>query len=114
MLHGDYWPGNVLWRNGRLSAVIDWEDAQFGDPLADVANGRMEIMWLFGIDAMERFTNSYRSLTTIDFTDLPYWDLCTALRPAFKISEFAKNTEDEARMLKELKWYVEQAYKGIC
>ncbi len=114
MLHGDYWPGNVLWRNGRLSAVIDWEDAQFGDPLADVANGRMEIMWLFGIDAMERFTNSYRSLTTIDFTDLPYWDLCTALRPAFKISEFAKDTEDEARLLMELKWYVEQAYKGIC
>ena len=113
MLHGDYWPGNILWRNGRLSAVIDWEDAQFGDPLTDVANGRLEIMWLFGIDAMERFTNCYRSLTTIDFTDLPYWDLRTALRTAFKLSEFTTKAADEARMVRELRWYVENAYEGI-
>ncbi|MCB0030646.1 MAG: phosphotransferase, partial [Anaerolineales bacterium] len=24
--HGDFWPGNSLWVDGRLSAVIDWED----------------------------------------------------------------------------------------
>lgn len=27
LLHGDYWPGNIMWRDGRLVAVIDWEDA---------------------------------------------------------------------------------------
>src|SRR4029077_16475377 len=27
ILHGDFWPGNVLWRNGKLAGVIDWEDA---------------------------------------------------------------------------------------
>jgi len=27
VLHGDYWPGNVLWRDGRLVGVIDWEEA---------------------------------------------------------------------------------------
>ena len=113
LLHGDYWPGNVLWKDDRLAAVIDWEDAQFGEPLADVANGRMEIMWLFGIDAMETFTRHYRSITTIDFTDLPYWDLCTALRPAFKIPEFAEDAADEARMVREHGWFVGQAYEGI-
>ena len=25
LLHGDFWPGNILWRDGRLVAVIDWE-----------------------------------------------------------------------------------------
>ena len=25
LLHGDFWPGNTLWRNGSLLAVIDWE-----------------------------------------------------------------------------------------
>jgi aminoglycoside phosphotransferase (APT) family kinase protein len=38
VLHGDYWPGNVLWRDGRLVGVIGWEEAAFGDPLADLAN----------------------------------------------------------------------------
>ena len=23
LLHGDYWPGNILWRDGQLAAVID-------------------------------------------------------------------------------------------
>ncbi len=59
--HGDFWPGNVLWVEGRLAAVIDWEDASVGDPLADVANSRLEILWAFGKDAMHRFTDHYQS-----------------------------------------------------
>jgi len=35
VLHGDYWPGNVQWRDGRIAAIIDWEEAAFGDPMAD-------------------------------------------------------------------------------
>ena len=42
LLHGDFWPGNLLWKDGRLVAVIDWEDAALGDPLADLANSRLE------------------------------------------------------------------------
>jgi aminoglycoside phosphotransferase (APT) family kinase protein len=34
----------VLWRDGRIVAVIDWEDAQVGDPLADLANTRLELL----------------------------------------------------------------------
>ena len=41
LLHGDFWPGNLLWRDGRLVAVIDWEDAAVGDPLADVATTKL-------------------------------------------------------------------------
>ena len=63
LLHGDFWPGNILWRYGQLVAVIDWEDAALGDPLADVANSRLEILWAFGIDAMQSFTHYYQSLT---------------------------------------------------
>ena len=33
LLHGDYWPGNVVWQGGRIAAVIDWEDTAVGDPL---------------------------------------------------------------------------------
>ena len=35
-LHGDLLPGNLLWRAGRLHAVIDWGGAAVGDPACDL------------------------------------------------------------------------------
>src|SRR5690606_12826754 len=60
LLHGDFWPGNCLWRDGELTAVIDWEDACLGDPLIDLAQSRSEIAWIFGPEAVEIFTGHYR------------------------------------------------------
>jgi aminoglycoside phosphotransferase (APT) family kinase protein len=89
LLHGDFWPGNTLWHGGELAAVIDWEDAGFGDPLADLANGRLEISMFLGVDPMREFTGHYRSLmASLDYTGLPFWDLCAALRPAGKMSSW--------------------------
>lgn len=85
LLHGDFWPGNVLWEGGRLTAVIDWEDAQWGDPLVDLAISRLDIAWIFSLEAMVAFTERYwvaaaGLLTAVSDTHLPYWDLCAALR----------------------------------
>jgi hypothetical protein len=35
--HGDAGPGNFLFANGHLTALIDWEFAHFGDPMDDLA-----------------------------------------------------------------------------
>ena len=80
LLHGDYWPGNSMWREEKLVAVIDWEDAELGDPLIDLARSRAEIVWIFGVEAMELFTREYQSLMAVDYNNLPYWDLCAVLR----------------------------------
>ncbi|HEX9333408.1 MAG TPA: phosphotransferase [Anaerolineales bacterium] len=80
LLHGDYWPGNILWRDNTLVAVIDWEDAKLGDPLIDFAISRLDILSIFGIDVMQLFTHHYQSLMDIDYSNLSYWDLCAALR----------------------------------
>lgn len=112
LLHGDYWPGNLLWRVGQLAAVLDWEDAAVGDPLSDVGNGRLELLWAFGKEAIELFTNCYKSLTTIDFTNLPYWDLYAALRPASKLSQWGLDPDIEQKMRQRHKWFVEQALSG--
>ena len=82
LLHGDFWPGNVLWREEKLVAVIDWEDATLGSTLIDLAISRLDIGLIFGIDAMECFTRHYKSMMSLDYTHLPYWDLCAALRIA--------------------------------
>jgi aminoglycoside phosphotransferase (APT) family kinase protein len=82
LLHGDYWPGNILWKAGRLAAVIDWEDALVGDPLADLAISRLDLLWIYGREAMEAFTRRYLARTALDPRSLPYWDLYAALRLA--------------------------------
>jgi Ser/Thr protein kinase RdoA (MazF antagonist) len=37
LLHGDLGNHNVFWDKGRVSALIDWEDALAGDPVFDIA-----------------------------------------------------------------------------
>ncbi|MCV7231706.1 phosphotransferase family protein [Mycobacterium branderi] len=36
IVQGDTGPGNFLYSNGRITAVLDWELAHFGDPMADL------------------------------------------------------------------------------
>ncbi len=46
IVHGDYRLGNTLFAHGapaRLAAVLDWEMATIGDPLADL--GYLNMMW---------------------------------------------------------------------
>ena len=74
VLHGDYWPGNVLWSDGKLEAVIDWEDAALGDPLSDLACCRAELLCAYGRAATDLLTSSYLSASTVDSRDLDIWD----------------------------------------
>jgi aminoglycoside phosphotransferase (APT) family kinase protein len=115
LLHGDFWPGNTLWKDGRLVAVIDWEDAAIGDPLADVANARLELLWALGIDAMEVFTRRYASISrAVDFTDLPYWDLWADLRLAGRTSEWGLDTSTERAMRAGHEAFVAQALEQLA
>lgn len=75
LLHGDFWPGNLLWHEGRLAAVLDWEDAAMGDPLVDVACARVELACAAGDEMAEAFSRAYFSLTQVDDTRLPVWEL---------------------------------------
>lgn len=113
LLHGDYWPGNILWRDGDLVAVIDWEDASVGDPLADVGNTRLEILWASGINAMQNFTNQYESMSTIDWTNLPYWDLCAALRPCSKLSGWGLDESTEKSLRERHRAFIIRAFERL-
>lgn len=114
LLHGDYWPGNILWRDGRLVGVIDWEDAALGDPLADLANSRLEILWAFGGDAMQCCTDEYTSVAPIDFTHLPYWDLYAALRHIPHIRAIAADdVAAEAQLRERHRLFVAQAFERL-
>lgn len=36
LVHGDFKPGNMLLRDGRIVALLDWETAHIGDPVEDL------------------------------------------------------------------------------
>lgn len=91
LLHGDYWPGNVLWQAGQLVAVLDWEETELGDPLADIAVARLDLAWAFGVEAMEQFTRYYQEQSNLDWRNLPRWELCVALRPMSNLARWAQS-----------------------
>jgi len=110
VLYGDFWPGNVLYRADKLLAVIDWEDAGRGDPLADLANARLEITAQWGAPAAAEFTRRYRApVPCLDCAALPCWDLCAALRPAGRLAGWGLDAAARERFRKRHRAFVDWA-----
>lgn len=110
LLHGDFWPGNTMWRDGVLVSIIDWEDAGIGDSLADLGNGRLEILMFFGSEASEEFTSRYKSLRSdLSYDNLPFWDLYAALRPAGKMADWGLDDVTLNKLQAGHKDFVDQA-----
>ena len=42
-VHRDYHPGNVLWRRGHVTGVVDWQSACVGPPSIDIAHCRANL-----------------------------------------------------------------------
>ncbi len=88
LIHGDFWPGNTLWREDRLAAVIDWEEATLGDPMNDVAYCALDLRYLGLDDAAETFLETYFSTSHRPADTLAYWTLFALSRPMPDISQW--------------------------
>ena len=99
VVHGDYWAGNTIWRDGTLVAVLDWEDAHTGDPLADVGNARLELLWSHGAEEMEAFTRAYGASDT-------HWDRVAAERLGAAMETWGLDAETKRRMRAQLAAFV--------
>jgi aminoglycoside phosphotransferase (APT) family kinase protein len=125
LLHGDFWAGNLLWRDDEIVAVIDWEEAATGDPLTDVATTRLDLLWAFGPEAMTAFTDHYFSLTSVepsslDPAALALWELVAAIRPAGVFSAWVADWADFGRpdmnatdMRARLRWFADRALGAL-
>src|SRR5690606_20167294 len=92
LVHIDYWTGNLLWAGGRITAVLDWEEAAQGDPGYDVAYLRAELALLGGQSLADEFLAAYTSVTGRPVPNLALWELAAAVRfiedPAGMIPEW--------------------------
>ncbi len=98
LLHGDFWTGNILWHAGEIVAILDWEDAAIGDPLADLAKCRTELLAAFGAGARDAMTmNYFHESPHVDDTNLPWWDIAMAMRMSAKLPSFGLDSSEEER-----------------
>jgi aminoglycoside phosphotransferase (APT) family kinase protein len=81
LVHGDYWPGNTVWRRGRMVGIIDWEEPRLSEPGEDVAYCRMDLALSIGDSAPDEFLDAYERVAGRGVQNLPMWDLVAATRP---------------------------------
>jgi aminoglycoside phosphotransferase (APT) family kinase protein len=98
LLHGDYWPGNVLWRGSEVVALLDWEDAAFGDPLSDLACCRLELRYVLGASGADVFTREYARRSQRALEELPVWDAYVAAAALASMGQWGLPAEREAHM----------------
>ncbi|MBT8766712.1 phosphotransferase family protein [Metapseudomonas boanensis] len=89
MIHRDFRTGNYLVEQGRLSGILDWEFASFGDPREDLGWFTARC-WRFaapereagGIGALTDFLEAYRRAGghPVEVHELSYWQVMAHLR----------------------------------
>lgn len=103
--HTDFWPGNTLWSDGNLAAVVDWESPAMGDREMDVAYCSLDIRYL-GMDRVaDHFVKSYRELSESTLPNLSHWEAVALCRPMPDIAQWVPAwvamgraiSEDQAR-----------------
>lgn len=80
-VHRDFWPGNTLWTEQKLAAVIDWEGGAIADPALDVAYCAFDMQLLGLNEAAESFVEIYREHSGRALVNLRYWELLALSRP---------------------------------
>lgn len=81
--HGDYWEGNLLWQGEAISAVMDWEEAGYGEPGADVAYFLMGMALVGQPGAARAFLRAYETAAGGPVAHLAFWKLAAAVRPIY-------------------------------
>ena len=78
-IHRDFHAGNVLWRAGALSGIVDWLHGCWGPPQQDLAHCRFNLWLNQGAAAADAVVTAYRRFVPDGPRYHPYWDLDEAL-----------------------------------
>ncbi|MFC7545135.1 phosphotransferase family protein [Plantactinospora sp. GCM10030261] len=97
LTHYDFWSGNVLWSDDRLTGVIDWSGAALGPRGFDLAWCRLDLALLHGPDAADTFLAGYQAAADVVVDDIRLWDLWTAIRTRSSVVTWLPNYQDLGR-----------------
>lgn len=112
LIHNDYRTGNLLYHQHEITGILDWEAAEIGDPLADVAyvcaiSNRMDSPLMCYLLDRDMFLETYSKLTGLKVEEkvLHYYEVFHQVRFVL-ISQsagtsFAKGETKDLRMARQ-------------
>jgi hypothetical protein len=77
LTHCDYWSGNVVWRDGRLTGIIDW--------------CRLDLVLLFDEQIADDFLAAYEAATGQAVGEMRLWDTWAVARSDEVVGSWAPN-----------------------
>lgn len=112
IIHNDYRTGNLLYKRNEITGILDWEAAEIGDPMADVAyvcakSNRMNSSLMCYLLEKQMFIKTYSELTGLKVEEnvLHYYEVFHQVRFVL-ISQsagtaFAKSQTKDLRMARQ-------------
>jgi aminoglycoside phosphotransferase (APT) family kinase protein len=97
-VHGDVWPGNLLWTGDTCTALIDWKTAGAGHPGVDLGGLRLQLALHYGPDAAELVLRGWRRESGRDAEAMPYWDAIAALNTPTELQGWPGFADDGSRL----------------
>ena len=89
--HCDYWSGNVVWRDGRLTGIVDWSDAARGPRGFDLGWCRLDLVLLFDEQLADDFLAAYEAATGQEVVGVGLWDSWAVARSDDSVGSWAPN-----------------------
>ena len=97
LTHCDFWSGNVVWDDRRLSGVVDWNRGSLGPRGFDVGWCRLDLYLLYDERIADHFLRSYEAGVGEDLADLALWDLWATARSEDSVHTWDRNYLDLGR-----------------
>ena len=91
LAHCDYWSGNVVWRDGRLTGIVDWSAGARGPRGYDLGWCRLDLILLFDEQIAGDFLAAYEAGIGPAVDELRLWDCWAAARSEDSVGSWVPN-----------------------
>jgi aminoglycoside phosphotransferase (APT) family kinase protein len=91
LTHSDYWSGNVVWRDRRLTGIVDWSGGARGPRGFDLGWCRLDLVLLLDERIADVFLAAYEAATGQAVGDVVLWDCWAAARSHDTVGTWAPN-----------------------
>jgi aminoglycoside phosphotransferase (APT) family kinase protein len=91
LTHFDYWSGNVVWRDGRLTGIVDWSRGSRGPRGFDLGWCRLDLVLLFDEQIAGEFLAAYEAEAGQAVGEIRLWDCWAAARSEDGVGSWVPN-----------------------
>ncbi|TFD21211.1 phosphotransferase [Cryobacterium sp. TMS1-13-1] len=97
LTHNDFWSGNTVWLNERLTGIVDWSGAGRAPRGYDLAWCRQDLVFLYDVTVADGFTRAYDQAFGSPTPDVALWDHFAAMKAYPRVETWAPNYTDLGR-----------------